>query len=256
MKINFKAFLNRACYWRDFILDLIFPIQCLGCGKEGEWLCTPCFQKLEFKKSQYCLGCKKKNNLGEFCLNCRKNYFLDGILIAGSYDNSELLSKLIKSFKYKFVKDIGVDLGKFLAMFLKNLHNKASAFGWNENRFMNLENLEENIIIPVPLHKRRQRWRGFNQAEVLAERLLGKKLEKQPGQLIRIKHGIAQAKLNEGARMKNVKNCFGWRGGDLAGRRVILIDDIVTTGATLNECARILKDAGAEKVWALVAAKG
>lgn len=256
MTTKIKIFINHVIRWRDFILDLIFPIECLGCGQEGEWLCTPCFQSLKFKKSQYCLGCKKKNKLGEFCRDCRGEYYLDGILIASRYDENELLADLIKNFKYKFIKEIGDDLGRFLAMFLRHLHYEANTFGWNEDRFMNLGNIEENLIIPVPLHGRRERWRGFNQAEILAEGLLGKKLENQPGRLIRTKHRTAQAKLNEKARMENVKSCFSWEGGNLVGRKVILIDDVVTTGATLNECARVLKEAGAKRVWGLVVAKG
>lgn len=255
MKINHQIFIKHAIQLRAFVLDLIFPIECLGCGKEGEWLCSRCFQSLKLKRNQYCLGCKKENKLGEFCKNCRDDYFVDGILIAGDYEN-KVLANLIKSFKYKFIKDLGTELGKFLALFLRDLHYRANTLFWDTDRFINLTDLEENLLIPVPLHKKRERWRGFNQADILLKGLLGKEPAKNLEELKRIKYKTPQAKLNEKERMSNIKNCFVWEGEGLEGKNVILIDDVVTTGATLNECARVLKENGARKVWGLVVAKG
>ncbi|MBU4347283.1 ComF family protein [Patescibacteria group bacterium] len=244
----YKNIINHANKLRDFVLDILFPIECAGCGSEGEWLCHKCFGKIKFKQEQYCLHCKKENKFGRFCPDCRQLYSLDGVLIAGDYDN-RLIAKLIKNLKYNFVRDIAGDLGKFLILFLQNL-NSESGFG-------GAVLAGGNLIIPVPLHNKRRRWRGFNQAELIAREVSGYfKLELSVDKLIRIKYKKPQIKLSEAERKSNIIGCFGWRGENLNGRDVVLIDDIVTTGATLNECAKVLKQNGAGKVWGLAAAKG
>ncbi len=91
---------------------------CLGCGREGAWLCTGCFAKLQFSARQYCLGCKTPNQSGKFCDKCQQHYHLDGILIAGNYDD-KLLNQLIKTLKYHFVQDIATILGDYLVNFLQ-----------------------------------------------------------------------------------------------------------------------------------------
>lgn len=244
----YKNIINHASKLRDFVLDLLFPIECLGCGKEGEWLCQKCFNKINFKQSQYCLHCKKENEFGRFCFNCRPLYGLDGVLIAGDYDN-RLIAKLIKNFKYNFIQDLSKAIGKFLILFLQNLNS--------ESGFTEVVLTGSNLVIPVPLHNKRRRWRGFNQAELIAREVSGYfNLELSVDKLIRMKYKKPQVKLSEAERKSNVIGCFGWRGEGLAGRDIVLIDDIVTTGATLNECAKVLKQNGAGKVWGLVVAKG
>ena len=80
------------------ILDLIFPIECLGCGEENIWLCKKCFRNIKLNSDQYCLHCKTTNELGKFCENCSKKYALDGVWIAGDYEN-KVLANLIKNLK-------------------------------------------------------------------------------------------------------------------------------------------------------------
>lgn len=254
---------------RDFVLDLIFPIECLGCGGEGVWLCFDCFKKIKNKEKQYCLSCKKENSFGEFCPDCSRDYSLDGVWMAGSYED-KLITNLVKSLKYKFARELSVSLGKFIALFLRDLINK--------NRLSNIDladneiwrkldnikhspkiflNFNESLIIPVPLHKKRRRWRGFNQSEEIARELVRYfNLEMSADKLIRVKYKKAQVKLRAKERRENIKNCFAWRAENLAGRNIILLDDVATTGSTLNECARVLKENGAGEVWGLVAAKG
>ena len=152
--------------------------------------------------------------------------------------------------KYNFIKDIGSLLGNYLTSFLQSYLNNEANY---KSKIIN----HQSAIIPIPLHPRRLRWRGFNQTETIA-RVVAKnfQLEIITRKLIRTKHKKAQAKLNEWQRLKNVKDCFAWRGDNLAGATIILVDDVATTGATLNECAKILKQNGANQVWGLVAAKG
>ena len=268
MKINKKYFVNHALTSRDFILDLIFPIECLGCGQEGIWLCKSCFRKLEFNDKQYCLRCKQPNEFGQFCSKCDRDYALDGVWIAGDYEN-KIIASLIKSLKYHFAKDISKILGAFLSLFLRNLINKSRInqtdlnAGIDENKFNQIKkspqillNFHNCLLIPIPLHERRQRWRGFNQAKRIAEILANNFNLQLSDKLIRIKHKKPQAKLGEAKRRTNIRGCFAWQGFDLQNHNIILVDDVTTTGSTLNECAQILKQAGAGQVWGLVVAKG
>lgn len=224
----------------DFLLNLFFPITCYGCEKSGTYLCEKCFKTIKFQERQSKTFNLKRENLKE-------------VFIAGDYEN-KLLAKLIIAFKYEGQKNIGTDLGKFLNFF------------WDGRiKIIRLEDkdlalrLENSLIIPLPLTKSRKKERGFNQAEILAE-ILAKEFSyqiflglKRKG---RKKH---QAKLNEKQRLKNISGQFFVPEKErnfLSGSDIILIDDVITTGATLNEAAKILKEAGAKEVFALVLAKG
>ncbi|MFH1662113.1 MAG: ComF family protein [Candidatus Falkowbacteria bacterium] len=269
MKNNIHLLFNHAKKTRDFVLDMIFPLECLSCGMEGEWLCEKCFRKIEIKETQYCLQCKKENKFGEFCDNCNLKYSLDGVLIAGNYED-EVIAKLIKSLKYHFARDIAEELSKFLILFLKDLitKNKIKKIDFNNGigfeKFKEhknipnfLLNFKDNLIIPVPLHKKRERWRGFNQAELIAKIVARYfNLDFCASKLVRVKYKKPQAKLGERDRLINILECFKWVGEDLRGRNIIIVDDVATTGSTLNECSKVLKASGAGEVFGLVVAKG
>jgi len=243
---------NHVKFLRDFILDLLFPIECLECGYPGNWLCKKCFRKLKFNDKSYCLHCYKENDSGKFCSTCKNIFSLDGVMIAGDYKN-KIIAKLIKTFKYNFNQNLSEILGNYLLLFLKNILNIKR----QKNHKHFLLKPYNILLIPVPLHKKRHNWRGFNQAELLTK-VIGKKfnLTTDSEFLIRKKPNVAQAKLKGKKRYDNLKNNFSWNGPLLSQKNIILIDDIVTTGTTLNECAKILKNAGAKKVWGLVIAKG
>lgn len=219
---------------KNFLLSLLFPIYCLGCGREGFWICADCFEKLKTENDH---SEKKKYNL---IIPDLKNVF-----IAGDYDDSPLLAKAIKKFKYSFISSLGEELAKFINKF------------WKEEILAKDKFLINNpLVIPIPLSKRRQRWRGFNQSEILAREFSRRFKYDLELCLKRIKHHKPQAELKEAKRLINVKDIFLWAGSDIGGRDVILIDDIITTGATLNEAALILKKAGAKNVYGLTLAKG
>jgi ComF family protein len=224
------------------IINLLFPIQCLDCGREGVWLCADCNKKLKFCREQTCLICKSKNKSGCFCDACKNNFHLTGILIAADYNNA-IIANLIKNFKYHFAVEIADILGDFLFNFIRN------------NPTIN-DNIKNSILIPVPLHQKRLHWRSFNQAEKIAM-ILGERLHLPLlTDLVRIKNTKPQVKLNAEARKTNVKDCFAWAGNNLQGKNIFLIDDVTTTGSTLNECAKALKSAGADEIWGLVVANG
>jgi len=218
---------------KSFLLNLFFPTACLNCGRAGARLCANCATKL-------------KINLPVAGSDPRLVAdHLDKIFIAGDYDN-RLLKDLIKKFKYQFQTELGPILAGFLAEF------------WRQTEIAPAvdESPAPFLIVPVPLTRRRQNWRGFNQAAIIARDFSVRFGYKMKTDLKRIKHCPPQAELKESARLKNVIGAFKWTGENLSGRNIILIDDVVTTGATLNEAAKVLRRAGAGCVYGLVLAKG
>lgn len=218
---------------RGFILDVLFPIECLNCRREGDYLCEKCFRRIKF--NDLAALASARQNL--------KTPSLEKIFIAGDYED-KLLRNLIKKYKYDFIKPLGEILARFLITF------------WNFQNDEQNEIPSSLIIMPLPLTAKRLNWRGFNQAEILARAFSRYFNYDFSSDLKRRGKQTAQAKLNETERLNNVQGVFFWEGENLQGENVLLIDDVTTTGATLNEAARILKTAGAGAVYALVLAKG
>ncbi|MDP3900385.1 MAG: double zinc ribbon domain-containing protein [bacterium] len=241
-------------------IDIIFPIECLNCKKEGRWLCETCAKKIQINVDPHCPACRAETTFGEYCANCQKNYSLRGAFISASYSD-ELVKKLIKTFKYRFVSSLNSELVKIMVFYLDELLKKSQRAAWlNQARGVDapkiLRHFKEVLVIPVPLHRRRERWRGFNQARVLAENFAQHyHLRINDHDLKRVKYTTSQAELNETQRRQNIKKSFVWQGGDLKSKNIMLVDDVLTTGATLDECASVLKKAGAGEIWGLVVAK-
>jgi len=228
---------------RALILDLLFPIECFNCRCEGDYLCEKCFWELKFNDGEYLK--RARANL--------KTPNLEKIIIAGDFENS-ILHNLIIKYKYNFISALGKTLARFLILFwqnqvLKQDPNQAKSYFAQPAR-LNL------LVIPIPLSKKRRQWRGFNQAEILAREFSAYFNYELNLDLKRLKHKKPQATLNEAERLENVKSIFAWQGKNLSNYTIILIDDVITTGATLNEAALVLKEAGAKKIYGLVIAKG
>lgn len=230
-----------------FFLDLIFPIECLNCGKSNFWLCDDCFKTIKIRDSQLCFVCGKENLFGKTCAECQDKTYLNGVFCAGNYSD-KLLSQVIHAFKYSFVKNLAENLAGFIILAFSNELKKARLLDEEKN-------FHDFIVVPVPLSKMRKRWRGFNQAEELAKTLANKKgLEVNNNILVRIKNKKSQASLKPEKRLKNIEGIFTAKNENLNCKKYILIDDVITTGATMNECAKILKEAGADEVWGFVIA--
>ena len=213
----------------SFLKDLLFPVECLGCQAPGAWACAKCLRSINPGGPAISLATSPLERP-------------DKIYIAGDY-NDPLLGEMIKKFKYNFITDLAAPLSAFLS------------FYWSGQITLNPQ-LSGAILVPIPLSRQRERWRGFNQAALLAEGLAGRLgLEVIPG-LIRAKHRTAQARLTEAGRRKNINDAFQATGRLPKQRTIILIDDVVTTGATLVEAAATLKKSGISQVSALVLAKG
>lgn len=221
--------------------DLCFPAYCLGCESEGNYLCPAC--KYEIKA--------QKNNPGlSPVTRTDENGALDGVASVFEYREGQLVARLIHAYKYDFLKELHQPLGEIMADFLKE---------FSENN-LSLA-ISEPIFCPVPLHKVRQKWRGFNQSSLLAgviARNSGGKLEEL---LQRTKFATPQMELSKEKRITNVLGAFSVNprnGNILPGmftKPVFLVDDVATTLSTLKECALTLKNEGFKRVYAIVLAR-
>jgi len=177
------------------------------------------------------------------CSNCRDAApEFDRALSFGEYDAG--LRGLIQLLKYERVTPVATPLGAMLAHAITELIASRDA---------------TPVVIPVPLHKRRRRSRGFNQSELIAHaavRHLPLRLEVLSGALLRQRDTISQVGLSREERIENVRDAFRVaQPSRINGRDIVLVDDVMTTGTTLSECARVLKQAGAERVWAATVAR-
>jgi len=225
----------------NYVKDIIFPVACVECGVEGEWWCEQCLSKIILTPVNRCPVCHDLTAAGSVCAPCRSQSFLDGVAAFFPYDESAPIGRLIKQYKYNYARGIEEVWGKIIA---KNVSRSAGS-------------TEVVTIIPIPLHPRRARERGFNQADVLAQ-FLAERLgcEWDRGSLRRVRYTQQQAHLSGAARQKNIRAAFQWTNTAVTPTSVLLVDDVFTTGATMQECARILKQAGAKKVWGWALARG
>lgn len=232
----------------NWFIDLIFPVRCIGCGKFDDYICRGCFGAISIKKSFECVGCKRNTPFGQTCYLCAKINSVDQLLIVADYKNL-LVEKMLKFFKYKFIFNLEEPLSILIRKYLKwlTLNKKFNIFERNP------------LLIPVPLHRRRLNWRGFNQSELLAKKLADTFQMEMFGDVVeRTANTNPQADIKEKEqRLKNLNGIFRIKNKiNITGREILLIDDVCTTGATLNECAKVLKENGAVKVIGLVVARG
>ncbi|MDP3056940.1 MAG: ComF family protein [bacterium] len=241
-----------------FVLDILFPIYCLGCGEEGEWICADCLKKIELLKKQACPVCGVESRTGARCFNCRAKTELDGVIAATAYFGKErkesLAKKAIHIFKYRFVKDLA---GPLAAIITRQIRNRQIVK--TEETFIFGPDMDNKLIIPVPLHPKRFRWRGFNQAELLADGIAAYfKLPLEKTILVRRKNNIPQVEVKDRRdRIENIRDAFTCLNQTkIKDKTIILVDDVATTSATLGECAKALKSFGAKEVWGVVVARG
>lgn len=224
-----------------FFLDLLFPKTCIGCGRAGRVLCANCRSQIKMIKTFCCPRCGRINRNGGYCPNCknRKKIFLTGILVAADYEKGPT-KELIHQLKYTEIIEIAPILGGMLISRLKR--SKLSG---------------KKVLVPVPLHWFKERSRGFNQAEILA-RYVSQRLNIPGGLALKRKINTkSQVGLSAKERQKNLIDAFVCEDRELIAKKtVILVDDVSTTGTTLEECAKVLRAAGARQVWGLVVARG
>ncbi len=222
-----------------FFLDSLFPYRCLLCFKEGEVLCTKCNLSLKPISNQFCIICHKPSFSGLTHNSCKNTLTPDGSLSMFSYKD---IDKLIIDGKYNFISRIFEIFGIKLADFLISLGVK--------------NNFENFIVTSLPLSNSRLRWRGFNQSHITASSFSSKTNLTYKQLLLRDKHKKSQKDLSREERKTNVLNAFqAFPGAPIKNQDILLIDDVVTTGFTLREAVKTLKQNGANEVWCLTIAK-
>ena len=224
------------------VLDFLFPRRCPVCGvvveQEGGLICPSCFPKLSFIKSPTCKKCGKEilDETMEFCEDCmaHRHAFEYGI---GLVNYDETARKSMVKIKYENKREY--------------LDFYGSAMAARHGR--TILDMHVDAIVPVPVHPSRRRRRGFNQAEILAE-IIGKRLgiPVETELLFRTRKTLPQKELTAAERLKNLSGAF--RVGKVPDgiKRVLLVDDIYTTGSTAEACARVLRSAGVEEVYVAV----
>ncbi len=234
----------------SILLDLIYPRFCLLCLKKinsaSEYnICSLCALTIKPIKPPFCVKCgtvlkqisQIRNNGCSKCTN--KKYYFDQALSACKYQGS--IKTLLHLFKYKHKIKTGNFLADILIKFITD----------------NLDINNIDLILAVPLHKHKFRERGFNQAQVLANRI-GIKLgiRNSVNNLCRIKKTTSQVKLTADKRRNNTLGAFiSKKPEEFKDKRILLIDDIFTTGSTINQCARILKQSKAARITCLTIAR-
>jgi len=229
------------------VVSLLYPPGCTICGKSiraGEYLCDQCETKAVRIVAPFCQKCSEPfegsitNTFA--CANCaHRTIYFDAAVSA--YRGRGVVRQIIHEFKYG-----------------RQIHLRHLVARWL-NSALDDERLRQShfdVIMPVPLHPARQRERGFNQASLLAELLSAQTSIPVKPLLERTRYTTTQTALDRSERMENLHNAFRLRkNADVRGLRVLLVDDVLTTGSTLNECARILKRASAFSVHAATAAR-
>ncbi len=228
-------------------LEVLFPQFCLNCDKEGKIVCSDCLSLIEICDFVFCPFCAKPNRLfGKGVCSKHRSHKLDGLYFAVSYQNN-LVKKMLAQFKYE-------PYLKILAPFLASLIITHFIKTQNTNIFTAGENL---VFIPVPLTIRKKRKRGYNQAELVAQILAGYFQRPLLAEvLIKIKKTPSQVGLSFQKRSENIRDGFVIKKpAAIAGKKIFLVDDVFTTGSTMEECAKTLKVAGAKTVWGITVAR-
>lgn len=223
--------------WRQALLDLLFPPRCAGCRLRGLWLCEGCAATLPRLQPPVCRYCGRPTKAVATCPDCWKSRpATDGVVSPLLFQDT--LRKLIHRFKYRNARYLAQPLAMLLAGEVRSSLPAADA------------------IVPVPLHPSRLRKRGYNQAALLATALapeLGVRVV--DGCLVRVRDTPPQMGLPAAERRRNVRNAFRCVDKQLAGLTIIVVDDVCTTGATLDACAKALKTGGAKVVYGLTLAR-
>lgn len=229
-------------------LDFLFPKYCVACRKLGSYLCPNCFSYLSFEAEGLCAVCNRPSINELTHPACRGRYTIDGIFTGIAYNRTA--KKLIYNFKYKpYVADLKNLLVEFLYEGIIQKEEFNRVFQDNQNC--------QKILTPIPLHSVKQKLRGYNQAEILAEGLSQKLHIPLHNLLIRTKNTPSQIRLKQKERRENISGAFAVKPNILVSQypNIFLVDDILTSGSTFLEAARILKRKGAKRVWGLTLAR-
>ncbi|RJO65346.1 MAG: ComF family protein [Candidatus Omnitrophota bacterium] len=230
--------------------DILYPPTCIACRKRlpednaDAPVCRQCYSAIKKNLPPFCYRCGRqldiRRSVKNLCAECiRKTLHFDRALSPCKYEG--VMKELIHAFKYRGKDYLGKDLGELMVDFIKE-------YGFDMKPI--------DLIMPIPLYRSKIREREFNQAQVLGD-FVAKAFNKESicDGLIRHRQTRPQAELQGQARMQNIKGCFSLTSADLVKERnILLIDDVLTTGATASEAAAVLKKAGAHTIFVMTLA--
>lgn len=212
------------------LLDFLLPPRCGGCRRVGAWLCEGCRSRIRRLEEPLCRRCGVEVESARSECGCRTRLrSLTRLRSAVAYEGP--IESAVHRFKYEGWRRLAAPLAQLMAERLA------------------VEGVAARIVVAVPLHPQRHRLRGYNQSELLSRelrKLLALRLP--PGVLVRTRATPPQVGHDRKRRFENVAGAFAWKGMDLSGEAVLLIDDVATTGATLDACASALRAAGSGPV--------
>lgn len=219
----------------NIILDFLFPSQCSNCGVYGVYLCGECLAKLQTnRKRQVCHVCRGNR---EECSHskCKNSTLLNNIDIC--FERNSIAKKLLRDFKYNLYFQMADYIAHFYIEVLRETHG-------------NTENL---VLVPVPLHRKKQWSRGFNQTKLISKSI-AKKIDCEVVELVkREKNTRTQVGLTKQQRQENLRDAFIIEDLNISGEKVIiLVDDVMTSGTTLEKCAEVIKRKFTNEVSAIV----
>ena len=236
--------------WQN-IINLILPPRCILCGailSEHNGLCAECFNKIQFVSEPMCTRCGRPfmtetehfSSIKQLCGSCLKEKRPLFITRRFSFVYDDNSKNLILSFKF-------LDKTSYAEVLARLLY-RAGADIWEQ---------KPDLLMPVPIHRWRLLKRRYNQSALLVKYLAKQtSIETDYMTLKRIRHTIPQVQLSASARRHNLKHAFAINDTNaVKGRKIVLVDDVETTGSTLRECANVLKKAGAKEIYALTLAR-
>ena len=237
MPVRLTPIVNTGVGLGRYVLDLIFPPRCIVCSHLGTWLCAECASGLPYITGPVCYRCGIPLQQDRLCARCeREPLSLERIHSVFLFQGP--LRAAVHRLKYRNGRAVAGPLGRLMAVW------------WEEQQ------IPVDVIVPVPLHPRRLRERGYNQAALLAQVLgqqIGRPVRKKAVE--RVRHTRSQMRLDAAERRSNVAGAFQCLDSRINDCRILLIDDVCTTGATLDACAKALREAGATWVHALTLAR-
>ena len=216
----------------DSLISLIAPHSCIVCNREGTPVCSECVEVIARAKKPVCFLCNSLSEDFKTCLACRHKTSLRRVWVAARYES--YVKDLIAQYKFERQRQSYISLAYLI------------------ERIISVRSYD--VVTAVPCASSRFRKRGYNQSELIA-RQVARKLRLPYLELLRKTGQSRQVGHSRADRLKQVRNTIGLTGNSARGKRILIIDDVTTTGATLDACASVLKSARAKSVEAAVVAK-
>ena len=239
------------CYMIREVVNLFYPALCHICGKKtilwNQNLCKDCLKKMKKRLPPFCIKCGRQLSgeaeLQEKCSDCKKNnLYFDRVLSVFYYD--DVLKELVHNFKYKKLTSLTKEFVELTLDFMREY-----AIG-----------KKIDLVVSIPMHPLRLFKREINPSHILAKNIAKKLAVRYSGNLLKkTKNTPPQSKLTRAERMKNVKGSFSMQKNNtpyVRHKKVLVVDDLFTTGSTVNECARVLKESGSSYVEVITLARG